>query len=415
MRDDFLYGISTSSYHIEGGNTHADWHTFEQQIFAESPDDRNGQGVDYWNRWRDDHTYLDDLGVNAFRTSVEWSRLQPTGPDSFDEEAFDRYREIFADLKRRNIAIVLTLYHYVQPQWFQTLGGFEFENNLIYFERFATKVLDELGEYISVITPINEIMVYSSLGYLFGHFPPQGNSLWRSIRTTRNLIKAHFFVARVLAQKDLPIRIGTSEQYRHFIAKKGDVAAWGAAKALDYLFNTAVTQSIATNRFAPPFGRYETIERHAFKPLDFVGLQCYGELSIRVVRKGSTFAIQPEHGDDWLENVYQHPLDQNAFTRAVKHLHRFNIPIVVTEIGASSTNELEQSNRVQEYMDTVHTLKHDGLSGFLYFTLFDCFEWTSGYQHHFGLIGIDRQDNLRRIIKPAFNTYKEQIARLRGR
>ena len=121
---DFLWGVATSSYQIEGGNSNSDWWEWEK---AGKADNESGKACDYWNRYREYHDMLEELGVKVFRNSIEWSRIEPE-EGKFSEEAIRHYREILQDLKNRNNKTQTTLWWWTSPIWFQKKYGFTFFN-----------------------------------------------------------------------------------------------------------------------------------------------------------------------------------------------------------------------------------------------------------------------------------------------
>jgi beta-glucosidase len=173
----FLWGASTSSYQIEGNNSNSDWWQWEESGRTK---EKSGVACDSWNRWREDHELLTQLGVNAYRMSLEWSRIEPS-EGKFSDEALAHYREILEDLKKRNIKTIVTFWHWTSPIWFAEKYGFHRKASVEKFVSYGNKVIDELGDLIDVVVTFNEPMVPLGLGYLIGYFPPGAKNPWKYI------------------------------------------------------------------------------------------------------------------------------------------------------------------------------------------------------------------------------------------
>lgn len=411
----FDFGISASSYHIEGGNHNADWVKFEQETFKDNPENACGIAVDYWNRWEKDHEYFSELGATIFRTSIEWSRLH-LAPGVFDEEAFKQYRAMFNDLKRRNIKIVLTLFHYTSPQWFRDLGAFEKKANLNHFEEFVRRALLELNDCVDILTPINEIFVYSSLSYLAGYWLPKKIDVGEFIKVTRNLIRAHFIVASIIKEMNYNIAICTSEQTRNFKYSEDKGFVKKFSRFHNYLFNQAVTKSLVRGKFAFPFGSNEKVTKKLYRPLDYLGIQFYPAVKVKLGFKKLTlnltdYIFAVDHEGEWpkaLLNAKLHPKD---FFATMNEYKKYNIPILITESGVQTDDDAVRVEKLTANVKVIKRAIKKGIpvQGYMYFSLFDCFEWAEGYTKKFGLIEVDRANNHERKVKPSFEAYKELI------
>ncbi|NTV31117.1 glycoside hydrolase family 1 protein [candidate division WWE3 bacterium] len=415
--NDFLFGVSSSSYHIEGGNTASDWHEFEKNIFKDHPEHRNEMGIDYWNRWSQDHDHLSELGVDAFRTSIEWSRVQPISSDYFDESAIEQYCQMLSDLKKRNIRVVLTFVHYVVPKWFADMGGFSKKENLIYFDRFVERILRSCGENIDVVTPVNEMMVNAAFGYLIKYFPPGERNFIKFVPVVRNLIRSHYIVAQLIRMYHPHIHISTAEQFRFIKPEPSNLFMKMIAGISNYLVNDVILKSIVSNHFLPPFGFGGTIDRSVKKPVDSIGIQVYGTIPIRLGMRGWKPTIKPSGYTFWSDAIYDAKVTAESLKEAVlRTQQKYKKPVLITEIGMASEDVTEHERKLHELVMAVESLLEQGvkLNGFLYFTLFDCFEWNHGYDKKFGLIEIDRANNFARKPKPAFYAYKNLILRVKN-
>src|SRR5665648_558243 len=178
----FLWGASTSAYQVEG-NTHNQWSVWElenaKSLAARSPyhysdlDNWNaissqakkpsnyvsGTASNHYERFEEDFALLEDMNMNAFRFSIEWSRVEPE-EGAWNVEAIEHYKQYVKKLKQRDIEPVVTLFHFTLPIWFTQKGGFEKRRNVEYFVRFAEKMAEELGSSVKYFITINEPLVY---------------------------------------------------------------------------------------------------------------------------------------------------------------------------------------------------------------------------------------------------------------
>jgi len=188
--DNFLWGSATASYQVEGGMDNCDW-ALEARRTNKVPS--CGPACEHYSRYKQDFDIAESMHHNAHRLSVEWARIEPE-EGKFDEKAIEHYREVFADLRARNMHVSLTIWHFTLPIWFYEKGGFEKEANIFYFVRYAQKVIDSFANDVDDFTTINEPMVYTSNGYLRGPWPPFKKTLLLHIKVLRNIAEAHNMV-----------------------------------------------------------------------------------------------------------------------------------------------------------------------------------------------------------------------------
>ncbi|HEV2428060.1 MAG TPA: family 1 glycosylhydrolase, partial [Acidimicrobiales bacterium] len=162
----FLWGTATSGYQIEGGGA-TDWTDFE--LAPGSPvAEPCGAACDSWNRWREDLDLVASMGLNAYRFSVEWARVEPER-GAFDNGALARYRAMAEGCLERGLTPVVTLHHFTLPRWVAAEGGFEHPDVAAWIGDYASRVAGAMGDVIGVACTINEPNVVGLLGYLLGH------------------------------------------------------------------------------------------------------------------------------------------------------------------------------------------------------------------------------------------------------
>ena len=174
---EFLWGSATSSHQVEGNCTNNNWYKFESAVDEEGkPRILNGQkaGIasDHWNRYKEDIRLMKALSLNAYRFSVEWSKIEPE-QGKYDEKALDHYEQVVDELLANGIEPMVTLHHFTDPLWFEAQGAFLQENSPEIFAGFVEKVVARLGSRVKLWCTINEPSVYAMQGYLQDAFSPR--------------------------------------------------------------------------------------------------------------------------------------------------------------------------------------------------------------------------------------------------
>ncbi len=186
---DFLWGVATSSHQIEGNDKNSDWWKYEEM-------GKIGDGVrseiacDSWNKWKEDNEWIQKLGLNCYRFSISWSRIEPQKGE-WNDGAIRHYGEIITDLKKRNIKVMLGLHHFVNPAWFTDEGGWEKKENVKYFVRFTDKLAREFGGKADYWVTINEPNCIVPPNFVEGKSISIGKSLVIATKVADNLISAH--------------------------------------------------------------------------------------------------------------------------------------------------------------------------------------------------------------------------------
>lgn len=392
MNDDksFLWGVTQIGQQTEGGCDASDWARAGQSGFVPVCD----RGVDYWNRYVSDHDLVQDLGCNVMRVSVEWARIEPK-EGVFDREALEHYREMLQDLHRRDIRVMLGLWHYSLPEWFARDYGLHHRNAVEIFGRFSLQVCTHLGDLVDDLVILNEPSVYVGLGYLQGHRPPFYHSRFLGLRVMRNFITMHKQVYRQWKEMYPEIRIGSTHLMNDLTSKNGSIIEKVALR---------ISRAI----------RYGYIIRRTKSDSDFVGLNYYTadqiEFRWREVFSGGVcgfFGTNDWHSPDVWRSFAE------GFRRVILQASHYNLPIIVTENGKPSEGGLADTDRQEflaQHIDVLKDLCGHGVNvqGYMHHALMDCYEWTSGYDFKFGLVYIDR-DTLERTKRESFYTYQQCI------
>ena len=188
----FKWGSATAAHQVEGDNTNNQWWQWEQQAGRIQNNDKSGPACDWWRNAEADFDRMADMGLNAHRLSVEWSRIEPS-EGRFDNAALDRYRAMLLALRKRGIEPMVTLHHFTNPLWFEQRGGWtQRDASVRLFARYVERVAKALGELCDLWCTINEPNVYALLGWVQGAHPPgRTGDFDTAFEVLRNLLLAH--------------------------------------------------------------------------------------------------------------------------------------------------------------------------------------------------------------------------------
>src|SRR6185503_2897094 len=213
----FLWGTATSSHQVEGNNTNNNWWKWEQDGHTNG---KSGLACDWWGgRWKEDFDRAAEGGQNAHRLSVEWSRIQPT-PDTWDEDALERYRSMLRGMRERGLTPMVTLHHFTDPLWLAEYAGWETEAVIPLFEKFVRKTVEALKEYCTLWCTLNEPNGYALNGYVHqgvAVFPPGKNDTRLAFRVMAIMVRAHAAAYRAIHEIQKEARVGFALNYRSFV------------------------------------------------------------------------------------------------------------------------------------------------------------------------------------------------------
>lgn len=405
----FYWGASTAAHQVEGGN-HNDWSVWElenakvlanqaeyrhsslpkwEEVKAEAGDPNNyisGRAVDHYNRYEEDFKIIKDLNMNAFRFSIEWSRIEPE-EGRWNAEAIEHYRDYLRALHKRNIEPFVTLWHWTMPTWFVKKGGFEKRRNIKYFVRFAQKVFEELGREFRYVITINEPDTYMALSYVMGSRPPMKQVKLQAVWVYLNLAAAHRRVYKLAKSTSRKLSVGMAKLSDHQYA--GDdavVSKWSAALATwgaDHFF---------LNR----------IKRH----LDFLGVNYYFSNRFYGYKIHNPNEVVSDIGSDMQPQDIQFVLER---------LHKkYNLPLIVTENGCADRDDEYRKWWLMQTLLGMNKALQNGvqLEGYLHWSLLDNFEWDYGFWPRFGLVAVDRK-TMQRTVRPSAIWFAQTINKLK--
>lgn len=396
----FLWGASTASHQVEGNNRWNDWWDFESR--GRLPF-RSGDACRHYELYERDFDLVRELGQNAHRFSVEWSRVEPLeGQWSLD--ALDHYRDVIAALRARDVEPVITLHHFTNPKWFQDKGGWLRSEAPAEFGRFVETFTRHCGEGVKYWITVNEPTVYAKHGFVLGDWPPCVRGSWRgALRVLRNLAVAHTVAYHVLHSRPGEVRVGLAHSAPWIEpARPRSRADRCAAWLRDFVLNDAFFLLLRVVAWRRSGGRL---------PLDFIGLNYY----TRSVVASQGSILRRAIGAECLAVDGRGPMSDTGWEiypegllRVLLKFQRLGLPLVVTENGIATADEELRSRFLEDHLGYLARALAGGVEilGYFYWSLMDNYEWALGTEPRFGLAMTDfRTQN--RIPTPCAGQYAE--------
>jgi beta-glucosidase len=411
----FLWGVSTASYQVEGCNENSQWAEWEKMGRIRSGD-RSGVACDWWANAERDFDLARELGINALRLSVEWSRVEPE-EGRWEPAALDRYRELLSALAQRGIRPIVCLHHFTNPRWFEEKGAFLYPDASLLFERFARHVVHALGDLCDCWVTFNEPNVYAASGYVLGEFPPgKTGQIGTAIRVTSVLAQCHLRAYRTIHELQPKAQVGWAQHYVVFQPVATVFDRW-VAHLLNETFNETFLRLVEDGHLQFPLNLLDGNAGKVKGACDFVGLNVYNRLHVAFDLRnlahmfGRIFV--PKHvpqGDPGVERPYGEAYPK-AVRAAVERVRPLNRPIYILENGVPDASDRIRPWLIVNVIRELHSLIREGhdIRGYFHWTLTDNFEWTEGWNLRFGLVQLDpkTQD---RTVRPSGRIYAE-IAR----
>lgn len=428
---DFKWGVSTSSYQIEGGVTAGGrgpsvWDGFCREPGRIANGDNGDVACDHFHRFGEDIGLMHKLGVQAYRFSVAWPRLLPSGKGPPNQAGLAFYDRLIDGLLEAGIEPWLCLYHWDLPQALQDLGGWENRDIAGWYGDYAALIARRYGDRVRRFATFNEPSVFALFGYGFAWHPPgltDPAALHRAIHHVNLAHGAGVDAIRSAVPHAAIAAIHNVQPSRPVGTTPQDAAA---ARLLDAYWNRAFPEPQLLGRYPEelagliePAMRPGDLER-IHRPVDWFGLNHYSPI---YARADSTAPL----GFAWADapaGVRRSPigwqLDPAAFRDTLLELHRrYRLPIYVTENGAGAVEtpdekgEIDDRERVSFLHSYVGALREAvargaDVRGYFVWSLLDNFEWGAGYANRFGLVYVDFATQ-QRIPKASAHWYARMI------
>lgn len=409
--NDFLLGAATAAHQVEGNNTNSDCWAMEQMehtSYAEPSLD----AVDHYNLYREDIRLLADAGLNAYRFSVEWARIEPS-EGCFDDAEAAHYLDVIRCCREYGIEPVVTLHHFSSPKWLIGKGGWEAETTPADFARYTRYIMEKLGHELRYVCTINEANMGIQVAAIARRYMQQMAAQAHGSANGEGTVQVGINLEKMMESQKLAAaenkKIFGTETVNNFTSqrsKRGDEivclaheAARNVIKELYPAIRTGLTLSLhdiqpvdggeerARQEWEDEFTHYLPYIRED----DFLGVQNYTRSLI---------------GPDGIQNPPEHAkltqMNYEFYPEALCHVIRkvckeFPGDILITENGIATGDDAQRIEFIRRALEGVGNCIDDGLpvKGYFHWSLLDNFEWQKGYGMTFGLIAVDRKTQTR--------------------
>ncbi|MEI6027624.1 MAG: GH1 family beta-glucosidase [Betaproteobacteria bacterium] len=422
---DFCWGVATSSFQIEGaaqegGKGESIWDRFCRLPGAIADGSNGDVACDHVHRLEEDLNLIASLGVNTYRFSVSWPRVQPLGQGAWSEQGLDFYSRLIEGLARRGLKAHMTLNHWDLPQSLQDAGGWASKQTVEHFVDYARGMARRFGNQVEAIATHNEPWVVAFLGHETGIFAPGLKDRALAIQVSHHLLLSHGLALRALRADGCKARLGIvlnlapmvpAEDSPQDVAKAhledGRLLRW----FMDPMFRGAYPQDVL-DHLGPDAPQVEEGDMCAIAvPLDYLGINYY---SRSVVSAGGPFDVNssglPLTDMGW--EIYPQGL-----TDLLLRLHQdYPVPpLYITENGGAFPDRLadgrvHDADRIRYLADHIAAMGEAlrqgvPMAGYMVWSLMDNFEWASGYEKRFGIVHVDYQ-SLKRTLKDSAHWYQ---------
>ena len=443
--DGFIWGAATASYQIEGahdedGRSPSIWDTFARTPGKVLGGDTGDVACDHYHRYAEDVALMSDLGLDAYRFSVAWPRVIPTGTGAVNRAGLDFYSRLVDRLLEHGIRPVVTLYHWDLPQALDDRGGWLNRESAQWFADYSAAVVGALGDRVSHWTTLNEPWCSSVLSYAIGAHAPGHQDPLEAMVAAHHLMLAHGTAVPVIREHcpgaEVSITLNPSQVWGPEDGDERDAdAVRRADNALNGLFFGPIFHGAYPDGFLDDTAH---LTDHAFirngdlramsAPLDNLGVNNYFPTRVRAARNSEESTNRMPGCAGVVETDPRPPLTDMGWEMSPES-HRLilersaresGLPIYITENGSawpdtvSEDGEVHDPDRVsylQEHLGAVADAVEDGVDirGYFAWSLLDNFEWAYGYEKRFGIVHVD-YDTLKRTVKDSGREYARIIA-----
>lgn len=415
LPENFLIGAATAAHQVEGNNIHSDLWAMEHMkhtSFIEPSLD----AVDHYNRYEKDIKLMADAGLNAYRFSIEWARIEPE-EGHFDSEAVDHYKAVIACCKKYGIEPFVTLHHFSSPKWLISKGGWEASTTPEDFAHYVRFIIGELGSELHYICTINEANMGIQVAAIAERYKRQmmaqmqaaqsgGNSADGSVQVGINLQKMMEGQKAAAAENLEVFGVEKVENFTSMRTREGDLlilkAHELAKKEIKALYpDIKVGLTLSLHDIQPQEDGMERAKKEwdeefmhylpYIKDDDFLGVQNYTSSLI-----GADGQLPNPDGAELTQMNYE------FYPEALEHVLRkvakdFHGDLYVTENGIATADDTRRVAFIDTALKGIVSCINDGLpvKSYFHWSLLDNFEWQKGYSMTFGLIAVDRSTQTR--------------------
>lgn len=424
LPQDFLVGAATAAHQVEGNNIHSDYWAMEHMKYGNF-NEPSLDAVDHYNRYEEDIKMVAEAGLNAYRFSIEWARIEPE-QGVYDENEIEHYRKVLTCCRENGVEPIVTMMHFTSPKWLIENGGWENEATVEAFKNYCQYVTEQLGDLMHYVCTINEANMGIQVAAISARYRAQMMAKMQQMQqggaeekkdlegTAQVGMNFNDMMANMQKQKEENVEIFGTDTLQTFVSARtpeGDMlvirahqAAKAAMKAVKPELQIGLTLSLhdiqaqeggeetAAKEWVDEFTHYVPY----IKEDDFFGLQNYSRSLI-----GPNGILPVPEGAEITQMDYEYYLEglEHVIRRVYEEMP---MPIMVTENGIATADDTRRVAYIQTAMKGVENCIQDGIpvKGYMYWSMMDNFEWQKGFGMTFGLISVDRTTQTR-TAKPS--------------
>lgn len=431
--DDFVWGVATSAFQIEGasqtdGKGLSIWDTFCRVPGAIADGTDGTVACEHYQRYEQDLDLIAGLGVNAYRFSVSWPRVQPGGKGAFNTQGMDFYDRLVDGLLERGIQPFLTLNHWDLPDELQHDGGWANRDTVYRFVDYANAINQRMGSRLAAITTHNEPWVMAVLGHETGIFAPGVKQRSVAVQVSHHLLLSHGLAIQSLRQQGCQAKLGivlnlspvepasaSQEDQAAAVLEDGKLLRWYMDPLCHGRYPQDVLDYLAADAPQVQAGDMKAIAA----PMDYLGVNYY----TRAVASAKGNWDVKQSGLELTDMSWE--IYPQGLTDLLVRLDRdYPVPpMYVTENGGAFKDQLvggqvQDDDRIRyiaQHIDAVADAMNQGvhMAGYMVWSLLDNFEWASGYAKRFGIVHVDYETQ-RRTLKGSAHWYRDFLKNQRA-
>ena len=423
---DFIWGVATSSYQIEGaanedGRGKSIWDTFCKVPGKVANFDNGDIACDHYHRFKEDLDLMKWMGVKAYRFSVAWPRVIPDGVGRVNEMGLDFYDRLIDSSLEREIAPWLTMYHWDLPEALQLRGGWNNREVVEWFGEYGEVLTSRFGDRVKNWMTLNEPFCSAWLGHLYGDMAPGIKDLQTALNVSHNLLMSHGLACQVIRSNVSEANVGIVINVTPAVPATDSQVDSNAAQLADGFDNRWFLD--------PVFGRTypaDVIDALGASPeihsgdmkliaqdLDFLGVNFYFRQTVAADQNSKPLPIRSVNRENVKKTAMNWEVHPQAFEEILLRISKEYSPkaIYITENGSAWNDEVingeiiddERIDYLVRHLDAMRSARNQGapILGYFAWSFLDNFEWAYGYEKRFGLIYVDYKTQTRTPKKSA--------------
>ncbi|PKP57509.1 beta-glucosidase [Candidatus Atribacteria bacterium HGW-Atribacteria-1] len=436
FKKNFIFGLATSSYQIEGaategGRSPSIWDTFCKTPGKVYEGHSGDVACDHYHRYKEDVGILKEIGVNSYRFSISWSRIFPEY-GKYNPKGMEFYKKLIDELNRNDIKPTVTLYHWDLPMWAHDRGGWLNRDSVKWFKEYAIKVFEELNDSVKFWITHNEPFCASILGYSLGIHAPGHKNMREALIAAHHILFSHGAVVEAFREfgfedSKIGIALNLTPSYSASDSKEDTEAAFrcdGLSNRwfLDPVFKASYPEDMK-KVFVKLVGEFDFIKDGDLQKIsiknDFLGVNYYTRGLIKFFQD-SKLSCQSVQGNLKKTAMGWEICPEGLYDLILRLRKEYTqVPIYITENGSAfddvlstekRVNDVERIDYIKRHLIKIADLNEQGadIRGCYVWSLIDNFEWAYGYSKRFGIVYVDFKTQ-ERILKDSALWYKDVI------